>query len=148
MSFLRKLAGATPPADEEIPRAVLTPSVSAIMADGDMQSPEVRMLSNICAFSPIFHHIEPERLAEIVRELIAEVMDRGGATMLAEAAAKLDHGLRETAFCFVVRLIMADGKIGEHEKEALKKIEEVLGLDSGEVAQIYTVIAMMQRPAH
>jgi uncharacterized tellurite resistance protein B-like protein len=147
MSFMSKLRRSGPPADETIPRAVLTPAVSAIMADGDMQAEEVHQLSNLCSFSPIFHAIPPERLAGIVRELIAEIMERGGARKLEEAAALLDPPLRETAFCFVVRVVMADGTVGEKEKRALEKIAEVLALDAGTVAQIYTVIQMLQRPA-
>lgn len=147
MPFLSKLRRSSPPADEAIPRAVLIPSVSAIMADGDMQAEEVSQLSNLCTFSPIFHHIHPERLAEIVRELIAEIMEEGGANKLEQSAALLPQHLRETAFCFVVRIVMADATVTEQEKEALEKIAGVLGLDEMTVAQIYSVVQMMQRPA-
>ncbi|MEM7528810.1 MAG: tellurite resistance TerB family protein [Pseudomonadota bacterium] len=147
MPFLSKLRRSSPPADEAIPRAVLIPSVSAIMADGDMQAEEVSQLSNLCTFSPIFHHIHPERLAEIVRELIAEIMEEGGANKLEQSAALLPQHLRETAFCFVVRIVMADATVTEQEKEALEKIAGVLGLDEMIVAQIYSVVQMMQRPA-
>ncbi|MEO1316382.1 MAG: tellurite resistance TerB family protein [Pseudomonadota bacterium] len=147
MPFLSKLRRASPPADESIPRAVLTPTVSAIMADGDMQAEEISQLSNLCTFSPIFHSIDPARLAEIVKELIAEIMEEGGAKKLDEAALLLDPSLRETAFCFVVRIVMADATVTEQEKAALEKIADVLALDAGTVAQIYTVVQMMQRPA-
>ncbi|MEM7499776.1 MAG: tellurite resistance TerB family protein [Pseudomonadota bacterium] len=147
MPFLSKLRRSSPPENEAIARAVLTPTVSAIMADGDMQAEEISQLSNLCTFSPIFHNIDPARLAEIVKELIAEIMEEGGAKKLDEAAALMDHGLRETAFCFVVRIVMADGSVTDHEKMALEKIADVLTLDAGTVAQIYTVVQMMQRPA-
>ncbi|MEL6575508.1 MAG: tellurite resistance TerB family protein [Pseudomonadota bacterium] len=147
MPFLSKLSRSSPPENEALPRAVLTPTVSAIMADGDMQAEEISQLSNLCTFSPIFHNIDPARLAEIVKELIAEIMEEGGAKKLDEAALLLDQPLRETAFCFVVRIVMADGSVTEQEKAALEKIATVLTLDAGTVAQIYTVVQMMQRPA-
>jgi tellurite resistance protein len=147
MPFFSKLRSAKPPASEELPKAVLTPAVCAIMADGDMQGSEINQLSNICSFSPIFAQIEPKRLADIVREIIAENMERGGDTMLREAAGRLSPGLRETAFCFVVRVAMADGTVTAQERMALEKIANVLDLSSGSVANIYEVIAMMQRQA-
>lgn len=147
MGFFDKLKAAPKPADERVPRALLVPAVSAIMADGDMQGEEVAELSNLCSFSPVFHHIRPERLAEMVRELIAEVMERGGDTMLREAADALSPALRETAYCFVARIVLADGTLGSHEKMALERIEAVLGLDPAVAARIREVIGMMQRPA-
>ncbi|MEL6267952.1 MAG: tellurite resistance TerB family protein, partial [Pseudomonadota bacterium] len=128
MSFFSKLR--REPADETLVRAMLVPSVSAIMADGDMQAEEVSMLSNLCMFSPIFHTIPPERLAEIVRELIAEIMEEGGEAKLNAAAAQLTPGQRETAFCFVARIVLADGVTGEREKMALEKISAVLQIDA------------------
>ncbi|MEO1456316.1 MAG: tellurite resistance TerB family protein [Pseudomonadota bacterium] len=148
MSFFAKLRRATPPASEDIPRAVMTPAVAAIMADGEMQQEEVTQLSNLCAFSPVFAHIEPKRLADMVRELIAEIMDTGGDTVLREASLKLSPELRETAFCFVVRVVMADGTVEAREKDALSRIADILQLEAGAVADIYRVIAMLQRPAH
>jgi uncharacterized tellurite resistance protein B-like protein len=147
MPFFSKLRSSTPP-DEALPRAVMTPAVSAIMADGDMQAEEVSQLSNLCSFSPVFAHIHPERLAEMVRELIAETMEKGGDTTLREAAASLSPRMSETAFCFVARIVMADGTITDEEEEALQKIAEILEVPAGTVAQIVDVVKMMQRKPH
>lgn len=145
MSFFQKLRNAAQPADERLPRAMLTPCVSAIMADGDMQPEEISQLSNLCSFSPIFHHIEPERLAEIVRELIAEIMEEGGDAKLRAAVLELPRSLRETAYCFVARIVMADGSIQEREKIALEKIARMLELEDSVTILIEDVVKMMQR---
>ncbi|MEM6422553.1 MAG: tellurite resistance TerB family protein [Pseudomonadota bacterium] len=147
MSFFEKLRKAVRPSDERLPRAMLTPCVSAIMADGDMQAEEISQLSNLCSFSPIFHHIHPERLAEIVRELIAEIMEEGGDAKLQAAAADLPPSLRETAYCFVARIVMADGMVGEREKMALEKIAAVMKLEPNVTILIEDVVKMMQRQA-
>ncbi|MEL6336239.1 MAG: tellurite resistance TerB family protein [Pseudomonadota bacterium] len=144
MSFFEKLRRAAR-ADEGLARAMLTPCVSAIMADGDMQAEEISQLSNLCSFSPIFHDIEPERLAEIVRELIAEIMEEGGEVKLRQAATAMPPSLRETAYCFVARIVMADGTIGEHEKMALEKIAKLLELEENVTILIEDVVRMMQR---
>ncbi|MEM6676610.1 MAG: tellurite resistance TerB family protein [Pseudomonadota bacterium] len=147
MSFLDRLRGHQPPADEIVPRAIMAPAVSAMLADGVPAAEEISQLSNLCLFSPIFAHLAPERLAEMVREIQSEIVDRGGRTVLEEAAATLPPALRETAFCFAVRIAMADGTIPANEEKALEVIAGILGLSGVTATTIYTVIAMLQRPA-
>jgi len=145
MSFLSKLTRSSPPANEALAKAVMTPAVSAIMADGDMQSEEVSQLSNLCSFSPIFAQVHPERLAEMVREIIAENMEKGGEANLRKAAGELSPRMAETAFSFVARIVMADGTVTDEEKDALQRIAEILEVPAGTVAQIVDVVEMMQR---
>jgi len=120
--FSRKKSTDAPKRDDAIARSVITPAVSVMVADGNVDASELAQLSNLCGFSPIFMHYDSKALTEMVKSIIDTIQAKGHQGALSEAAAHLSPPLRETALTFAMR-----------PQEMFSKILEV--------------VAIMQRPA-
>jgi tellurite resistance protein len=144
--FSRLRSGGGAP-DTTIARAVLAPAVLTMAADGSVDKAELVQLNNVCGFSPIFGPLGPETVTRLVNEILNDLSKRGPHEVITEAAGKLSPALRETAFCFAMRIAMADGVLDDGEKAALSGTAARLELAPETFGKIVDVVAMMQRPA-
>lgn len=146
MGFFSKLRGASAKGNDGIARHVLTPAVSTMVADGDVDEAELAQLSNVCAFSPIYFSYDGPGIAKLVKEVIEDIKANGHDAVIAKAAAGLSPALRETSLCFAMRLALADGKIEDGEKASLAQTAGHMEIPVDRFSQMFEVIAIMQRP--
>lgn len=133
-------------ADDPVARAVLTPAVSTMIGDGDVNDAEMAQLSNLIAFSPIFGDHGPAAVSGFVNYIIETIRQNGHDETIKAAAAELPEALRETALCFAMRIALADGKIEDGEKASLAQTGGHLGVTPERFGQIFGVIAALQHP--
>ena len=147
MSMFSRLRGASPvtPSDA-IARAVITPMVSTMVADGSIDDSEIAQLGNVCSFSPIFFQIDQKGLIKMVRSILDEIRASGHDATIRAAAGKLSLALRETSFCFAARIAFADGRIDQGERNSLAQTAIHMQIAPEVCERIIEVVAMMQRP--
>jgi len=145
--FSRLRGGGGTKPDTTIARAVLAPAVLSMAADGSIDQSEVAQLSNMCMFSPIFAPLGAEGVGTLIKDILTDLGKRGADTVINEAVAALSPALRETSFCFAMRVAMADGVMDEGEKNALSGTASRMQLAPDTFDKIIEVVAMMQRPA-
>lgn len=133
--------------DTTIARAVLAPAVLTMAADGHIDETEIAQLTNLCMFSPIYEPVGPKVAGDLIKDILQDLGQRGAEPVIKEAAEALSPALCETAFCFAMRVAMADGVLDEGERDALSGTAALMQLDQDAFAKIVEVIAMMQRPA-
>ena len=129
-----------------IARAVITPSVSTMIADGRIDAAEIAQLHNACSFSPIFAGIGVDKVTALVEEIIAEIRDKGHQQAIADCAAVLSPALRETALCFACRIALADGRVETAEEKSLILTGQHLEIPIETCEKILEVIGMLQNP--
>ena len=137
---------ATPQSTNQIARAVLTPAVSTMISDGDINDWELAQLSNVCSFSPVFFEVDGDTMQGMVRAIIDEIRLQGHPETIKRAASSLSPKLRETALCFALRIALADGRIDEGEKNSISQTGYFMDIEPAVFDQILAVVAMMQRP--
>lgn len=130
-----------------IQRAVLAPVICAMVSDGQVNQAEIVLLSSICTLSPVYYGMPSRQVSQLIHDSIADISERGAETVVREAASSLSPALRETAFSFVSRMVVADGVINAHEFAALDSLRNWLQVDEAKARQINEVMMIMLRPA-
>lgn len=133
--------------DSAIAKAILTPSVLAMIADGSIDNSEVHQLANLCGYSPIFASMAPDDTITLLNQILSDFNETGPMPVLMAASKALPMPLRETAFIFAARIALADGVLDEEEKKTLAVTARVLGLSKDSFDKILDVVLMMQRSA-
>ncbi|MEO0939821.1 MAG: tellurite resistance TerB family protein [Pseudomonadota bacterium] len=147
MALFSRLRGGSSAPDTTIARAVLAPAVLTMAADGSIDQSETTQLANMCMFSPIFAPLGGDGVSKLIADILTDLQKRGADAVITEAVQTLSPALRETSFCFAMRVAMADGVMDEGEKNALSGTASRMELPQEVFQQIITVVGMMQRPA-
>lgn len=146
MGLFSKLRNMTKPNDSGIAAAVLVPSVSTMIADGEVNDAELLQLSNVCAFSPIFLPLGADAVMDMAKDIIDDISREGHMPVIERAVAKLSPALRETALCYAMRIALADGHLDDGEKAALSATAGTMDVSVESFNKIFEVVVMMQRP--
>ncbi|WP_176473940.1 tellurite resistance TerB family protein [Actibacterium ureilyticum] len=128
-------------------KAVITPAVLAMVADGSVDDAELIQIQNMCAFSPIFLAIGADQTKKAIHEALDELKTKGAAAAIDASAQALSPKLRETALCFAIRVTLADGVLDEGEKTAIIGTAQRLDVPPEVFQKIFDVVVMMQRHA-
>ncbi len=144
MSIFNRLRGSSG-GDTALAQAVLTPAVSTMIGDGEVDSSEIAQLINACSFSPVFFQLKESDLKGLIPTIIKEIKANGHDAAIQAAAGKLSPALRETALCFAVRIALADGKIEDGEKASLGQTAHHMQIAPDTFGKIFEVMVMMQR---
>ncbi|MEM9975421.1 MAG: tellurite resistance TerB family protein [Pseudomonadota bacterium] len=150
MGLFSKLRNASPaqtPKLEAIAKAVITPSVFMIHADGKVQRSEADQLHNLCAFSPIFQELGAPGTKKAVDSVIMDIAAHGPQAVLSGAISQLSPLLRETALMFAMRIALADGELAEVERAVLLRMASEMGISPDNTAAMLEVVLILQRPA-
>lgn len=150
MSLFSKLRGGTSQAaiqDAQIARSILTLPLLVSAADGKIDDVELLQISNMVAFSPVFHKIGADLARKLALEIMSELRAKGATEVFIQARDAMAMPQRETALCFAIRTALADGHLDKSEHEMLVKMGESLGIPPEKFVQIFEVMVMMQRPA-
>lgn len=126
-------------------KAVISPAVLAMVADGSVDEGELIQIQNMCAFSPIFHAIGAPETKRAIGEALDDLKTKGAAAVIDESAKTLSPKLRETALCFAIRVTLADGVLDEDEKTAIIGTAQRLSVPPEVFQKIFDVVVMMQR---
>ncbi|HEX8301477.1 tellurite resistance TerB family protein [Sphingomonas sp.] len=124
--------------------AVMIPMVAAMTSDGDIDDDEIRQIRSICVWSPIYAHNSMDQDTDIILRAIRMIKDLGAEAMCVRAGELLSPALRETAFCFAVRLAFADGFVGTKEQDFVERLMGWLAVDPARAQHVVEVITMMQ----
>lgn len=128
-------------------RAVLAPAVLTMASDGRATEAEMALLQNLCAFSPIFARLPEGAVLALIERILADLQEAGAEPVIENCAEVLPMDLRETAFCFAMRVAMVDGVLAHREKQALSEIAERFAMPDEVVDRIIDVVGMLQRAA-
>ena len=132
--------------DDPVARAVLTPAISTMVGDGDVNEAEIAQINNLIAFSPIFFEHGPATVSAYIQHTIEQIAKNGHEATIKDAASKLSQPLRETAMCFAIRMALADGVIEEGEKNSLAQTGHFMEIPPETFGKMLEVLAMLQRP--
>ncbi len=146
MALFSRLRGGSSQ-DSTVARAVLAPAVLTMAADGRIDEAEILQLNNMLAFSPIFLPMGGKATADLIKAVLQDLKKNGADRVIIESARVMSPGLRETAFCFAMRVAMADGVLEESEKNVLVGTADRLQLSRESFDKIVEVVTMMQRSA-
>ena len=139
-------SGPTDVIDDPLARAVLTPAISTMVGDGEVNDAEMAQINNLIAFSPIFFEHGPATITAYINYTIEQIAQKGHEATIKDAAAQLSQPLRETAMCFAIRMALADGKIEEGEKNSLAQTGHYMEIPPESFGKMLEVLAMLQRP--
>lgn len=131
----------------DVSTAVMVPMVAAMLADGEMDDSEINQIRSICVWSPIYARNTRDQDTNIILRAIKRIKDAGTEPMCREAAELLSPGLRETAFVFAVRMVFADGNVGQSEEKLIEQLSGWLSLDSGRARSFVETVSVMQHTA-
>lgn len=126
-------------------KAVISPAVLAMVADGSVDESELIQIQNMCAFSPIFHAIGAPETKRAIGDALEDLKTKGAATAMDDCAKTLSPKLRETALCFAIRVTLADGVLDDDEKTAIIGTAQRLSVPPETFQKIFDVVVMMQR---
>ncbi len=146
MAHFSQLRASTNP-ETSIPRAVLTPAVVTIAADGNIDDAEIAQLNNLVSFSPIFQGLSSDDLDDMTNSIMDDLLHSGAGQVIEASIQDMSPELRETAFCFAMRVAMADGVLDESEKNVLAGTAQQMQLPKETFESIFQVVTMMQRSA-
>ena len=132
--------------DDPVARAVLTPAVSTMVGDGEVNEAELAQINNLIAFSPIFFEHGPATVSAYIQHTIDQIAKKGHEATIRDAASQLSQPLRETAMCFAIRMALADGKVEEGEKNSLAQTGHFMEIPPETFQKMLEVLAMLQRP--
>lgn len=144
MDLLAKLRGRNAESVDDVPTAVMTPIVAAMLADGRVDEAEVLHVETICATSPIFERNSSVQNERLILHVTRMVEDRGPEAMCKLAAQTLSPALRETAFVYALRVIFSDGYVGEVEREVVERLTDWLTIPEARAAVMIDVASVMQ----
>ena len=145
-SNLRKSAAAPTGAYEKA-KAVMAMPLMVAAADGQLDESELIQITNMCAFSPIFHAVGAEAGRKIAVECLETIKTRGAEALFTDVQGMLTPKMAETALCFAVRTALADGVLEESEKVMLMAMGQRLNIPEETFLKIFDVMVMMQRRA-
>lgn len=131
--------------DDPLARAVITPAVSTMVGDGEVNQAENAQFNNLLAFSPIFRDHGPAAISAMVQHILESIKQIGHEATIQQAGEALTPELRRTALCFAMRIALADGRIEEGERASLSQTGHHLGIPPEEFGQIFEVMVMLQR---
>lgn len=144
MDILAKLRGRGSETVDDIPTAVMTPIVAAMLADGRVDEAEVLHVETICATSPIFERNSAAQNERLILHVTRMVEDRGPEAMCRLAAGTLSPPLRETAFIYALRVIFSDNNVGDLEREVVGNLANWLEVPEPRAAMMIDIASVMQ----
>lgn len=124
-------------------KAIMVVIVAALKADGRVEDNEVKQIRSICAWSPIYSSNSKDEDTELMNFADDFTDKEGIVSSIVIAAKSLSPALRETAFCFATRVILADGSVGDGEINFLEGLARDLAIGEEKAGQIIDVIATM-----
>lgn len=144
-SNLRKAPAAS--AADANAKAIIAMPLLIAAADGSIDEAEILQITNMCAFSPIFHAVGAQKTRALIDDCLATVKSSGAEALFTEVKDTLSPKMIETAMCFAIRTALADGVLEDSEKAMLMAMGQRLGLPEATFLQIFDVMVMLQRPA-
>ncbi|WGM39524.1 tellurite resistance TerB family protein [Caulobacter sp. NIBR1757] len=143
MDLLAKLRGRGDDLND-VPTAVMTPIVAAMLADGRVDENEVLHVEAICATSPVFERNSGLQNERLILHVTRMIEDKGAEAMCRKAAQVLSPPLRETAFMYAVRVVFSDGYIGETEQGIIENLTGWLSISEERATAMIDVATIMQ----
>lgn len=143
MDLLAKLRGRGDDVND-VPTAVMTPIVAAMLADGRVDEGEVLHVETICATSPVFERNSSLQNERLILHVTRMIEDKGAEVMCRKAATTLSPQLRETAFVYAVRVVLSDGYVGETEQAVIENLATWLSISNDRAVTMVDVATIMQ----
>lgn len=145
--IISQLFGRGRESELDLPTALMIPIVGAMLADGIVEEEELFQIDAVCAYSPVFERNTSYENELLILRTTRLIEDHGLTKMCRQAAELLSPALRETAFCYAVKVIFADGRYGEVEQAVIREVREALEIDADRAATIIDVISVMRHAA-
>lgn len=125
--------------------AIMAVSILALSTDGKLHKKEMDCLRRMTASCPMFDGVQ--HIPEYIACIAEAIAGRGTDCVLREAAGALPKPLRETAYAWAVRIVMADHKVLPAEHAFLTALGKALGVHGTLAGKIKGVIAILDRTA-
>lgn len=144
-----KKAGGEPgrSTDDATRTGLLTPSVYAMICDGQKQEAELLLLFTTLVMSPAFEGEDPAAFFSHVDAIERRLAPPAAAQkVIAEAIEPLSPALRETSYAFAMRMIYADKTLHMAELELAEHLHEWMDVKPQLAKQIRDTMAIIARP--
>lgn len=129
----------------DVPVAVMIPMVSMMYADKSQHRTELECIQTICAESPIFQRPSRRDINAWMVEARKHIREEGGDEKACrEAKLVLTKPLRETTYAFAVKVLFADEKVKDAEKDRAENMAGWLDVDRDLASDIVRVISILR----
>lgn len=132
-----KVGGASSTTRRAVPKEVvkgfLAPTIYAMLSDGERQVQEEIQLLAMLSTSPVLRNLNAKEFGETIDEVVAHFGQIGGREdreKLTQLIKELPSSLRGSAFTYAVRMAYADQHQTPEEEQALKDLQEWMGIDA------------------
>ena len=110
--------------------ALIYTMVLVAMADDDITDDEIRIMSEIVSFLPVFRDFEPEKLQIKIQGCIQLLGEEDGLdAAIAVIRDALPPKLRETAYALACDVAAADGEARQSELRLLEMLRHELDIE-------------------
>lgn len=147
LSLFRGLKGRGADGNLDLETATMIPLVAAMLADGNIEEAELLQIHSICASSPILERNSRRENEYLIGHAMQIIEDVGVAEACIRAASALSPALRETAFVHAVRVVFADGYVGQLEREIVDRMIDWFKIVPERAQMMVEVVSIMQHPA-
>ena len=129
----------------DVPVAVMIPMVSMMYADNSQHRTEMECIQALCAESPIFQKPSRKDINAWMVEARKYIRDEGGDEKACkDAKGVLSKSLRETTYAFAVKVLFADEKVKQAEKDRAESMASWLDVDRDLASDIVRVISILR----
>lgn len=135
----KKVSEYKPGTEQEAWMAII---YGCLAADGDVSSEEINILADILKYNSFYDGFKP---VELYKKVGLEHHSIGSKELISKSAPLVSHENRHTLFTIIIRLILADGKIEDQEKEIADYIKEVLKIEDELAEKIIEVVLIMNK---
>jgi uncharacterized tellurite resistance protein B-like protein len=119
--------------------------LAASASDGEIAEEEMNVFCTTVGRMRMFSTWDSDRLIELFRGLLGQIVDEGVEVVLQRCARSLPPELRKTAFINACDLVMADGVVEQGEKEYINRLWKTLEISPEEAKTMAQVIVLKNR---
>ncbi|NBB26730.1 tellurite resistance TerB family protein [Cellulophaga sp. BC115SP] len=134
----------TPKSEQEAWVAIL---YACAGAEGNVSDVEIEKISSVVVLKTLFNPYKTQLVPTLFKPVIDAFKQVGSKALIDSSAPLIADENKATLFCLVFDLLLADGTLGEGEKEIAEYLIEKLNLDSGIAEKIIEVLLIKNKYA-
>ncbi len=119
--------------------------LSAVAADGHIAEEEVRGLFTIMGRMKTYDNWTDDKYRAMIDKMLKMLKRDRVEGLVAKCATAIPKELRETAFCNVADLVLADGVVEDEEKELLDRLQKLLEISGDQALTIVEIMVIKNR---
>lgn len=116
--------------------------LACVKVDGNMSDPESDLLATQCVYKSIFNGFD---VGVLIRNAFFAHDNYGSKSMIDASVPLISGEFKPTIFAMAMELLLADGTVGDKEKEIIEYLANALGLNGTEAQSIVNVLLIKNK---